>query len=131
MSSKITLIGARLDLELRQGTTFRRTVTVLQRLPDDSTAPVDLSGSSIRGQVRKAALDPDPAAAAFAVAVTDAAGGAFQLLLTDEQTALLTCGPKITDTASQYEYDVEIEDAAGDVVPLLQGTLRIKAEVTR
>lgn len=130
MTSKITLIGARLDLELRQGTTFRRTLRVVQRIDANTTAPVDLTGSTVRGQVRKAALDVVKVAD-FVVTVVDAAGGEVELLLTDEVTAAMTCGPKITDPASLYEYDVEIEDSVGDVAPILQGSLRIKAEVTR
>lgn len=131
MSSTITLIGGRVDIVIRQGTTLRRTLNVTQRIDETTTAPVDLTGSTIRGQVRKNALDADPPAAVFTVTTLDAAAGRVQLLLTDEQTAALTCGPKVTDAASLYEWDLEIEDAAGDVVPLLQGTLRVKAEVTR
>lgn len=131
MTTKISLLGARLDLELRQGTTFRRTLNIQARQPDGETLePVDLTGCQVRGQVRKAALDATKVAD-FTVTVLDAAQGRVQLLLTDEVTAAFTCGPKISDPASLYEYDVEVQDSAGDVVPILQGSLRIKAEVTR
>lgn len=126
MSTRISLIGARVDLELPQGATWRETLTLLA-----DGLPVDLSGSVVRGQVRHAALDADPPAAIIAVSVLDAAAGRVELLLTDEQTAALPCGPRLSDPASQYEWDLEVEDAGGDVRQLLQGLLRLKAGVTR
>lgn len=130
MSSKISLLGGRLDLELRQGSTFRRTLLVQGRDEAGVVTPVDLTGCDVRGQIRRTALDVT-VVAAFTVTAVDLVAGRVQLLLTDETTAAITCGPKLTDSASLYEYDVEVEDSLGDVVPVLQGFIRIKAEVTR
>ena len=41
----------------------------------------------------------------------DPTQGYYEFSLTDEQTAGISCGPRISDPASLYEWDIEIEDA--------------------
>lgn len=116
------------DLELSQGATFgpvRHTLTN----PDGS--PVDLTGCVARGQVRRTALATEVLAEFVIGYAPDRTEGWYTFGLTDEQTAALTAGEKLTDAASTYAYDVELEDALGQVWRLLRGTLRVQAEVTR
>lgn len=127
--SKITALGERREIELRQGSTllFRQTLT------DAATGlPLNLTGCAVRGQVRRKALAPDPEVASFAITIApDPTEGWYEAELTDEVTVALSCGDTIADPASLYEYDIELEDASGRVLCLLYGPLRVRPEVTR
>lgn len=120
--------GTRWDHEMRQGATwgpFKHTL----RNPDQTL--VDLTGCTLRGQMRRKALDGTLVAAFNITYASPRTLGWYTFGLTDEQTAAITCGDKLADPASLYEYDVELEDAAGQVMCLLWGEIRVKAEVTR
>lgn len=120
-------IGRKLDLTIRQGATFgpyRCTITN----PDDT--PVDLAGSDFRGQIRKRALDT-AVAATIAVSITDAANGKFEWGLSDEATAAIAAGETFKATASNYVWDLEMQDSLGNVLPLLYGDVQVFREVTR
>ena len=120
-------VGKPVDWVLRQGDTFGpHTVTL--RNPDES--PVDLTGSTIRGQMRKHASDEDPAAT-FDCAITDATAGIFTVGLTASATGALTCGDTPTHADSRYVYDFEMVDTLGRVITLLYGVISVLREVTR
>ncbi len=120
-------IGEKLDLLVKQGSTlgpFR--VTLLNA---DQT-PVNLTGCTIRGHVRKKALSAD-IAALFAVSITEAAQGKFEFGLPDELTAAIPAGETLKDPLSLYVWDMELEDALGRVMPLYYGDCKVFREVTR
>lgn len=126
---KISTRGEKLDLELRQGATLQR---VRHALTDpDTLAPVDLTGCQVRGQIRRKALDATVVATFQTAIAVPPTLGWYEFWLTDEQTAAITCGDKLTDAASTYEWDLELEDAAGNVINTFYGTVRVAAEVTR
>lgn len=126
MTDKISTRGERLDIDLKQGATLR----VGHRLSNADGTPYDLTGAQIRGQIRRTALDAT-IVVAFHTQVEDAAAGHYQFWLTDEETQAITCGPKPGDPESTYEFDIEIEDAAGDVRCVLEGKVFVIAGVTR
>jgi hypothetical protein len=126
--------GVRWDHELRQGATWGPFKHTLRNPSTTFGVPgtlVDLTDCILRGQVRRKALDATVVATFNITYASPRTLGWYTFGLTDEQTAAITCGDKLTDAASLYEYDVELEDAAGNVMCLLYGDIRVKAEVTR
>lgn len=123
---RIGNLGSKLNLDIRQGGTFSATVT----LTNPDATPVDLTGATVRGQLRKTALDA-AVVATFDVTITDAVNGVFEYGLTDEDTAGITAGEQPTEDASLYVWDMELEDTLGRVTPLFYGTATVLREVTR
>lgn len=124
------LLGSRgdcVDLLVRQGATFGPHQVTLTN-PDGT--PVDLTGATVRGQLRRKALDA-ATLVALTVTVTDAPGGVFELGLTAAQTAALTAGEDPGSIASRAVWDLELQDAAGRVIPVFWGNVTIHREVTR
>jgi len=95
---------ARRDLDIRRGTTLG---PYIFRCLDVDGNPVDLTGWTVEG---KAATTPG-AAVAFDLDpdVTDADDGEVTIVLTDEETALLTVG--------RYGWDLIFTDPAGTRMP--------------
>jgi hypothetical protein len=121
--------GANLDILVRQGSTFGPNRCTLTN-PD--TSPVNLTGCTFRGQIRKTASDPLSSGASATFTIINAAAGIFDWEFTDEATTTLTAD-NISETApaSVYVYDVEMEDASGRVIPLLYGNVNVFREVTK
>ena len=126
--TKISTLGEKLDLELHQGASL---LPVRHTLLKPDTTPVDLTGATARGQIRKTALASTVVADFVTRIAPIATDGWYEFWLTDETTAAITCGDKLTDPESTYEYDIEVEDAAGNVRATLYGAVRIKAGATR
>jgi hypothetical protein len=122
-----TLPKQQFDVVVRQGSTFG---PFTHRLKNPDGTPVDLTGCTARGQVRKT-----PTAAAV-VATLDCAipaplEGYYTFGLSDEATDAIPAGDRITDPASQYVWDVELVAADGSVRCTLYGKWRQAAGVTR
>jgi hypothetical protein len=117
-------VGAKagtLDLEIEQGATFSTTITWQA---GETPAPVNLTGYTARAKLRK-----DDEGGEVIVSLTTASGitlggtaGTITLRITDEQTALIT--------AEGGKWDLELEDATGDVRRLLRGNWKLVREVT-
>lgn len=125
---KISTRGEIQDLDLKQGATLRVEHTITS---PDGTAPFDLTGCTLRGQVRKTALASTPVASFNTQINTPATAGVYQFWLTDEQTAAIPCGENPGDEESRYVYDIELEEPGGDVRCVLEGTIFVIAGVTR
>jgi hypothetical protein len=126
---KISTLGELLNLELAQGASLQ---AVRHTLTDpDTLAPLDLTGCTARGQIRHSALDTAVLVSFRTRIAPVPTEGWYEFWLTDEDTMSLPCGPKIGDPASQHEYDVELEDIAGNVIQTFRGTVSVKANVTR
>ncbi len=136
-------IGERLDLLIRQGANFgpvRFTMTSPDGslfpastdtpVPESAFVPVDLTGCTIRGQIRKKPGDTD-VAAALSVTVTDAPAGRYELSLSAATTAGLTAGANARAPESTYVWDLELVDSGGAVIPLYWGSVQVHREVTR
>lgn len=129
----ISRVGEELNLDVRQGSTLGP-IVALMRNPADLTHPspwpVDLTGCTVRGQVRRKASDALPAAT-FVCQVTDPTDGKYQFTLPASATAGMECGDRLEDSKSKYVWDLEMEHPDGTVTPLYYGVLRLQREVTR
>lgn len=125
---KISTRGEIQDLDLKQGATLRVEHTLTNA---DGTTPFDLTGCLVRGQVRKTALATTAVQSFNTQISSPATDGVYSFWLTDEQTAAITCGEKPGEDASQYVYDIEIEEPSGDVRCVLEGKISVIAGVTR
>lgn len=120
-------IGEKLDLLVKQGSTLGPFRVTLRNI--DGTA-VNLVGCTVRGHVRKKALDI-ALVATLTINVTEPANGKFDFGLPDEITATIPAGETLKDALSLYVWDMELEDASGRVVPLYYGDCKVFREVTR
>ena len=119
ISSKVTMItlsntGARVDLQLRKGAAFARTLTYKV-----NGATTNISGYTFAAQVRTVS---GTLAATFTTAIVNAAAGTFSIALTSAETAALS-------TTAEYKWDLEVT-ISGVVSELLRGDVGVVDEVT-
>jgi hypothetical protein len=119
-------IGDRLDLRIKQGADFGPVVVTLTN-PDNS--PMDLTGGSVQGMVKKKPSDATPAAT-LRTAIVDAAAGKCQFWLTHADTLGIKAGAEMTDPQSAYTWDFFFIDSQGRRLPLLYGDALVFREVT-
>ena len=113
---------AAINLEIKQGATFRRGFTWKNRLKK----PVDLTGCGARMQIRNAAgtLLADLSTDTDGI-VLGGALGTIDLHIPDEATELM-------DMSMPGLYDLFIDHPNGDATPLLTGNVKfIKSQVRR
>lgn len=113
---------AKLKFTIYQGATFRRRLT--WKAP--SGAPIDLTGCSARMQVRPSVASPIVLLGLSSDNGRIALGGAsgtIELHLSAADTAAIAWDAGV--------FDLEVEDAAGDVVRLAAGSIKVSPEVTR
>jgi len=125
--NRLGSVGERQELLIRQGGTlgpFRVNI----RNPDGS--PVNLTGSTFHGQVRRKALDTE-VAAAFVTTLVDAVGGVMEFGMAADTTGAIETGERPTDPESKFQWDLEWVDATGRVLGLLWGEAIVHREVTR
>lgn len=123
-TAAIGTIGEKQDLLIRQGADFSVTVT----LENANATPMDLTGATVRAHMRKRA--DGALVKSFNVVVTDADNGEFTFGLSNAETALLTCGESLTEAASRYVWDMELQDSLGRVTPLFYGVVSVFREVS-
>jgi hypothetical protein len=114
--------AAKHDLVIEQGATFDLRLV----WKDPNGAPIDISTSAARMQIRHSTYDAQPIVSLTSEpggGLTIPAPGTIDILITNEQTAALT--------VSRGVYDIEIESQAGVVTRLIEGRVVIKQEVTR
>ncbi len=120
--------GAALDLLIRQGATVGPNSCTLK---DGTGDPIDITGATVRAQIR---LTPDAvtaAATAVCTLVTPAAG-VFTWHFTAAETTALTCSViDENEPESLYYWDMELLKADATVVPLLYGDVRVFREITK
>ncbi len=121
-------IGAQLDLLIRQGASYGPYEFQLKN-PDGT--PIDLTGVVLRGHLRKTAQTSDLVTPFDVEIIGPPTEGRFLLSLTWQVTAELPCGAKLTDKESQYQWDFEMMDSIGRVLPLYFGDVKVFREVTR
>lgn len=122
--------AANLDLQIEQGATFSRTLT----LKDAQGVKLDLTGWTFRGQVRTSlAAVSSLAAFTFAIANQITNPGEVSFSLSDVTTSGLPVtqpsDPSRPETV--YIYDIEAVDDSLVVYRLLQGQVYVSPEVTR
>jgi hypothetical protein len=114
MAVTLSSQGARVDLEIRRGATFARTITYKL-----NNATTDITGYTFAAQIRTAS---GTLAATMTCAISDAANGKFNISLTPVQTATLS-------TADFYRWDLEVT-IGSTISELMRGDVRVIDEVT-
>lgn len=122
MAQMIGTKGAELDLLIRQGATF---------LASAQLVGVNLTGATLRAQIRKTPSNTIAEGATAICTITNAVEGRFTWEFTDESTALLVAGTDENDSLSQYVWDMEVEYADGRVSPIMYGVVKVFREVTK
>lgn len=122
--------AASLDLEIEQGASFERVLTVR----DSLNAPIILTGWVFRGQVRRT-YSSEEILASFTCTVLDQVTdpGKMTIRLTAAETSAIpvesAIGPNLREV--RYLYDLEADAGGGTVYRILQGGAVISPEVTR
>lgn len=125
---QIGSIGERLDIILRQGSTLGPFIVELK---DKNNIPIDLTGATIQGQVRKNALDTGSPVASFTIEYIDRTAGKFSFGIPRNETVVIPAGEYQKDPASQYKWDMELIDSLNRCIPLYYGDFENFREVTR
>lgn len=113
------MAAGQLNILIEQGATFSRTLTVYST----GTTPLNLTGKTLRGQLRRNLTD-------------SAVAGTFTFTLANQGTnpGVATWFLAATDTAllpaQTLRYDVELVDGA-TVTRILEGEAFVSGEVTR
>lgn len=106
------------NLSVDQGSTFGAEIDVT----DSSGDPLDLTGYTVAGQLRKTYTSTT--ATSFTSSVYSAAGGIVKIALNSTTTNALKAG--------RYVYDVEItKTSTGDITRIIEGQLEVRPGVTR
>lgn len=113
------MAAGKYNILIQQGSDYIQKITVKESV---SQLPVNITGCTVRGQIRVSVEDAAPAAT-FITSIVDGINGVFQISLTHTTTAELDF-----DTGF---YDVEIEYPSGVIDRLLQGKVVLSREVTR
>lgn len=108
-----------LNILIEQGATFSRTLTVYS----SGTTALNLTGKTLRGQLRKNLADTSPAGTfTFTLADQGTSPGVASWIMSATDTAALT--------AQTLRYDVELVDGT-TVTRILEGEAFVSGEVTR
>ena len=110
-------MATKANLVIDQGTDYSTVVNVT----DDDGYPINLTGYTGRGQIRKHYTSSN--AVSFAVSVSNTEGGQLTLALTATQTSKMVAG--------RYVYDVEVVSSANIVSRIVEGIVTLTPEVTR
>ena len=119
--------GAELDIVIRQGATFGPMTCTLTN-PD--TTPVNLTGSTISAQIRKFPSDNTSLGIAGVIVLTNASGGIFTWQFDAADTADLLADDESEEApGSIYQYDLEMTDSSGRIIPLLYSKAKVFRDV--
>ena len=111
-------MSAKYDFTLYQGATFNRTLVI----KDTNNDVVNITGYTFAGQVRTSAHS-GTVEGTFAVAVANPSAGTVSWEMSATNTQNIP--------AQQCVYDIEMTQANGDIVRILEGFVDVKANVTR
>lgn len=107
-------MATKANLVIDQGSTFASSIDIL----DENDEPVNLTGYSARGQIRKHYSSSN--SVSFTTTVSN---GSVVISLTANQTTNMVSG--------RYVYDIELVDPANTVLRILEGIVTVTPEVTR
>ena len=110
----------------QQGTSL----TFLVDYQDNLNQPIDLTGYTARGQIRRSVRDESPTAT-FTIVIEDPTQGRLRVSLPPESFATAKLSGSTPADQTPFVYDIEIESGSGDVTRILQGTINVRPEVTR
>lgn len=113
------------DFAYEQGTD----VAFVIRYLDDALSPVNLTGFTVVGHIRKSFEAEE--FRSLGTTLLDAPGGEIRVAIPRETfEGIVLRGRSYSDRAA-YVYDIEITAPGGDVLRLLNGTIFVSPEVTR
>lgn len=115
MPTTFSNVGVPVDLIIRRGAAFVRTITYKA-----NGATTDITGYTFAAQIRTVT---GTLAATFTCSIVNAANGVFTIGLTGTETATLVAG-------TQYLWDLEVT-IAGATSELLRGNVSVVGEVTQ
>jgi hypothetical protein len=117
------------NFTIEQGTTFERTITI----NDSLDAPIDLTGFTFRGEIRKKYSD-SVSQASFTFTILDQVANTGQVKMTMSSFVTASIPVDKADSAAkkltQYCYDVEM-DTGPTVERIIEGIVSVSPEVTR
>lgn len=116
-------IGGRLDLLMREGTTFGPVFATMRGPAQQS---INLTGAVVRGSVKRRVSDTAPLVT-FQAQVVNALGGRIEFGLSSAQTRLLAVDRRHNPLTLFWE--MVYEDARGYVRPLLYGEVTLHLSV--
>lgn len=119
-------------IRITEGATFALSM-VLSSVDDLGVkTPIDLTGYTIRSQIRKNYVQTSPVIREFLVTITSPENGEFSLSLTDSETADIEPAPPsmLAETPLGY-YDILVTAPTGTVSLLLQGPVTYYQTITR
>jgi len=119
--------AGQLNLTIEQGASFLKIFTV----KDHEGTPIDLTGFSLRGQIRET-YSASSVIASFSFEIHEPLAGKFKMKLTPAQTAAIPVETAVSykKTPNRYAYDVELVTDTGEVERLVEGIASISPEVT-
>lgn len=123
----IGYVGEELNLLIRQGATFG---PMLFAMKDETATPIDLTGVTFRGQIRRTPSS-DAVVADVTCTVTNAIGGEYQLEIAEVVTAAIPAADDPKGAENAFVWDLEMVDSLGRTTPLYYGSVTIFREVTR
>lgn len=112
-------MAAYVELYVDQGTTFNNVINLAD---DILNANVNISGYSVRSQLRRSYYSAN-AAANITCTITNAAQGEITMSMSAGTTANIKPG--------RYLFDLETTDAQGKISRILEGIITIAPRVTR
>lgn len=113
-------------LYIDQGATYSRIIYCT----DEFDKPINLTGYTVRGHIRKSATD-SVIAIDLQPIIANAAQGKITFTIPATQTALLeTTGSNYAD-AAVYVWDIETVSNIGNVTRILNGLVYVSPEVTK
>lgn len=121
-------MSGKFNMEISQGADYTLAVT----LKDSGGSPVDITGHTFRGQIRKTASDA-VVQATFTFDLVDPVNGRVDVKLpaADSTAISLTKSKNANRSITTMTYDIESEDGSGAVVRWLEGLVKISPEVTK
>lgn len=124
------MTAAYCKIEIGQGETWRMGLRLRNPVDPDTGSgggPIDLTGYSVRMQIRESITSPAPLYALTSEVgggiTVDGPEGVLRILIADDETASWVWRYGL--------YDLEIESASGETTRLLRGEVEVSAEVTR
>lgn len=118
---QIGFIGEKLDLLIRAGASFG---PYMVTLTNPNLTAVNLTGVTIRGSVKVGTVS-----IVLGVVITNAVAGQFTFGFTLAQTRIMV-DAGASQGVSVFKWDMEMQDSAGNVIPMYYGTVRVHAENT-
>jgi len=123
-------MAGKYDMSILQGSDFTLGLT----LKDSTGTPIDLTGHTFSGQIRKTASDPViQASFSFVVLdqITDTGRVDVKLSAANSSAIILEKSKSAVRAITTMTYDIESVDGGGAITRWLEGVVKLSPEVTK